>query len=139
MGDKDPRTLVICEAVFLSSIQVTATDHYFPIDAKKSGVKESVFKALEPVSPSERRTGSSNKSNNAHGSNWLTKMGQSNKPEMFRNYKDFFIPSLVTGLQFHRSKLALIGSRGVEIMDLDNMRSVLSSVSSLTNLSLNYE
>lgn len=35
-------------------------------------------------------------------------------------------PSLVTGLYFQRSKLALIGSRGIEIMDLDSMRSVLS-------------
>lgn len=34
-------------------------------------------------------------------------------------------PSLVTGLYFQRSKLALIGSRGIEIMDLDSMRSVL--------------
>lgn len=31
-------------------------------------------------------------------------------------------PSLVTSLQFQRSKLALIGSRGVEIMDLESMR-----------------
>ena len=33
-------------------------------------------------------------------------------------------PSLVTGLHFQRSKLALIGSRGVEIMDLESMRCV---------------
>lgn len=37
-------------------------------------------------------------------------------------------PSLVTGLHFQRSKLALIGSRGVEIMDLESMRHVHSSM-----------
>ena len=86
-------------------------------DAKKSGVKESVFKALEPVRQSERQRGPGAGS---HG--WLRL--RPDKPEFFRNYKEFFIPTMVTSLQFHRSKLALVGSRGVEIMDLDDMRTM---------------
>jgi hypothetical protein len=106
-------------------------------DAKKSGVKESVFKALEPVSPADRAKGGGG------GHRFLGK-----KVEWFRTYKEFFMcvlpllppfraeltvqhgmnrPSLVTGLHFQRSKLALIGSRGVEIMDLETMRFVPSS------------
>ncbi|GAA5999985.1 uncharacterized protein JCM10292_003567 [Rhodotorula paludigena] len=97
IGDADPRTLVIY--------------------AKKSGVKESVFKALEPVSQAERtRTGG------GAGHRFLGLGG--GRPEWFRTYKEFFMPSLVTGLHFQRSKLALIGSRGVEIMDLESMRTM---------------
>ncbi|BGP04378.1 Rho guanine nucleotide exchange factor [Rhodotorula toruloides] len=85
------------------------------IYAKKSGVKESVFKALEPVGQDERkRTG---------GGGRFLGLG-SGRPEWFRTYKEFFMPSLVTGLYFQRSKLALIGSRGIEIMDLDSMRTM---------------
>ncbi|GAA6024340.1 hypothetical protein JCM11491_000383 [Sporobolomyces phaffii] len=96
VGDADPRTLVIY--------------------AKKSGVKESVFKALEPVSQNDRaKAGSS-------GHRFLGFGTQ--RPEWFRVHKEFFMPSLVTSLQFQRSKLALIGSRGVEIMDLESMRTM---------------
>ncbi|GAA5841736.1 hypothetical protein JCM11251_007070 [Rhodosporidiobolus azoricus] len=97
IGDQDPRTLVIY--------------------AKKSGVKESVFKALEPVSQAERA-----RSGGGGGHRFLG-LG-SGRPEWFRTYKEFFMPSLVTGLHFQRSKLALIGSRGVEIMDLETMRTM---------------
>ncbi|GAA6044243.1 hypothetical protein JCM8097_002194 [Rhodosporidiobolus ruineniae] len=97
IGDADPRTLVIY--------------------AKKSGVKESVFKALEPVSPSERARGGG-------GGGHRGFLGLGSRPEWFRTYKEFFMPSLVTGLHFQRSKLALIGSRGVEIMDLESMRTM---------------
>ncbi|BGO99068.1 Rho guanyl-nucleotide exchange factor [Rhodotorula toruloides] len=94
-GEADSRTLVIY--------------------AKKSGVKESVFKALEPVGQDERkRTG---------GGGRFLGLG-SGRPEWFRTYTEFFMPSLVTGLYFQRSKLALIGSRGIEIMDLDSMRTM---------------
>ncbi|GAA5935183.1 hypothetical protein JCM3775_007227 [Rhodotorula graminis] len=97
IGDADPRTLVIY--------------------AKKSGVKESVFKALEPVSNAERARGGG-----GGGHRFLGLGG--GRPEWFRTYKEFFMPSLVTGLHFQRSKLALIGSRGVEIMDLESMRTM---------------
>ncbi|GAA5854952.1 hypothetical protein JCM8547_002320 [Rhodosporidiobolus lusitaniae] len=97
IGDADPRTLVIY--------------------AKKSGVKESVFKALEPVSQAERARGGG-----GGGHRFLGLGG--GRPEWFRTYKEFFMPSLVTGLHFQRSKLALIGSRGVEIMDLESMRTM---------------
>ncbi|GAA5949958.1 hypothetical protein JCM3765_007750 [Sporobolomyces pararoseus] len=96
VGDTDPRTLVIY--------------------AKKSGVKESVFKALEPVSQNDRAKGGSS------GHRFLG-FG-TGRPEWFRVHKEFFMPSLVTSLQFQRSKLALIGSRGVEIMDLESMRTM---------------
>lgn len=96
VGDADPRTLVIY--------------------AKKSGVKESVFKALEPVSQNDRAKGGSS------GHRFLG-FG-TGRPEWFRVHKEFFMPSLVTSLQFQRSKLALIGSRGVEIMDLESMRTM---------------
>ncbi|GAA5879401.1 hypothetical protein JCM1840_006035 [Sporobolomyces johnsonii] len=98
VGDADPRTLVIY--------------------AKKSGVKESVFKALEPVSQSDRAKGGG-----GSGHRGFLGFG-SGRPEWFRTYKEFFMPSLVTSLQFQRSKLALIGSRGVEIMDLESMRTM---------------
>lgn len=49
---------------------------------------------------------------------WLTRVVRVETPR----------PSLVTGLHFQRSKLALIGSRGVEIMDLESMRSVSLSL-----------
>ncbi|BGP21292.1 Rho guanine nucleotide exchange factor [Rhodotorula toruloides] len=94
-GETDPRTLVIY--------------------AKKSGVKESVFKALEPVGQDERKR--------PGGGGRFLGLG-SGRPEWFRTYKEFFMPSLVTGLYFQRSKLALIGSRGIEIMDLDSMRTM---------------
>ncbi|GAA5941175.1 hypothetical protein JCM10213_007445 [Rhodosporidiobolus nylandii] len=97
IGDQDPRTLVIY--------------------AKKSGVKESVFKALEPVSQADRARGGGGAGHRFLG------LG-SGRPEWFRTYKEFFMPSLVTGLHFQRSKLALIGSRGVEIMDLESMRTM---------------
>ncbi|GAA5885505.1 hypothetical protein JCM16303_002232 [Sporobolomyces ruberrimus] len=96
VGDTDPRTLVIY--------------------AKKSGVKESVFKALEPVSQNDRAKGGS-------GGHRFLGFG-TGRPEWFRVHKEFFMPSLVTSLQFQRSKLALIGSRGVEIMDLESMRTM---------------
>ncbi|ORY90211.1 CNH domain-domain-containing protein [Leucosporidium creatinivorum] len=96
VGDADPRTLVIY--------------------AKKSGVKESVFKALEPVSQSDR----SAKGGGAHRFLGFTK----SSPDWFRAHKEFFMPTLVTSIQFHRSKLALVGPRGVEIMDLDSMRTM---------------
>ncbi|BGP36192.1 Rho guanine nucleotide exchange factor [Rhodotorula kratochvilovae] len=97
IGDLDPRTLVIY--------------------AKKSGVKESVFKALEPVSQAERARAGAGAGHRFLG------LGNA-RPEWFRTYKEFFMPSLVTGLHFQRSKLALIGSRGVEIMDLESMRTM---------------
>ncbi|SGZ29448.1 BQ5605_C056g12663 [Microbotryum silenes-dioicae] len=84
------------------------------IYAKKGGVKESIFKALEPVNHSHKGGGGG-------AGHKLFSFGSS-KTESFKSYKDFFIPALVSGLQFHRSKLALIGSRGVEIMDLEDMK-----------------
>ncbi|GAA5923419.1 uncharacterized protein JCM15063_003641 [Sporobolomyces koalae] len=96
VGDTDPRTLVIY--------------------AKKSGVKESVFKALEPVNQNDRTKGAS-------GGHRFLGFG-SGRPEWFRVHKEFFVPSLVTSLQFQRSKLALIGTRGVEIIDLESMRTM---------------
>ncbi|GAA6008068.1 hypothetical protein JCM10207_007016 [Rhodosporidiobolus poonsookiae] len=96
IGDTDPRTLVIY--------------------GKKSGVKESVFKALEPVNHAEKGA-------RGGGGHRFLGLGSS-RPEWFRTYKEFFMPSLVTGLYFQRSKLALIGSRGVEIMDLESMRTM---------------
>ncbi|KAM0793630.1 hypothetical protein ACM66B_001062 [Microbotryomycetes sp. NB124-2] len=93
--DRDARTLVIY--------------------AKRSGVKESVFKALEPISPIEKaKTGAAHR---------FLGFGKSST-EWFRAHKEFFMPTQVTSLQFHRSKLALVGPRGVEIMDLDSMRTM---------------
>ncbi|GAA6062754.1 hypothetical protein JCM10212_005550 [Sporobolomyces blumeae] len=86
------------------------------IYAKKSGVKESVFKALEPVSQNDRAKGGS-------GGHRFLGFG-TGRPEWFRVHKEFFMPSLVTSIQFQKSKLALIGSRGVEIMDLESMRTM---------------
>ncbi|SCV68292.1 BQ2448_413 [Microbotryum intermedium] len=86
------------------------------IYAKKGGVKESIFKALEPVNHSTKGGGGG-------ASHKLFSFGSS-KTESFKSYKDFFIPAFVSGLQFHRSKLALIGSRGVEIMDLEDMKTM---------------
>ncbi|KAK4052857.1 Rho guanine nucleotide exchange factor [Microbotryomycetes sp. JL221] len=65
------------------------------IYAKRSGVKESVFKALEPISPSDR-----SKSGGGHR---FLGFGKSS-PEWFRADKEFFMPTQVTSLQFHRSK-----------------------------------
>ncbi|KAK4055074.1 Rho guanine nucleotide exchange factor [Microbotryomycetes sp. JL201] len=82
-------------------------------DAKRSGVKESVFKALEPVSPTDKaKTGAAHR---------FLGFGKSST-DWFRAHKEFFMPTQVTCLQFHRSKLALVGPKGVEIMDLDSMR-----------------
>lgn len=84
------------------------------IYVKKSGVKESVFNALEPVSLADRtRAGT--------GSRFL---GLRSKPESFRTYKDFFIPSSSYSIQFLRSKLAIICARGIEIMNLDSLRTM---------------
>ncbi|KAM0753197.1 hypothetical protein T439DRAFT_378904 [Meredithblackwellia eburnea MCA 4105] len=96
VGDSDSRTLVIY--------------------VKKSGVKESVFKALEPVSIAER--------NRAAGKHGLFGIGSSKNPEWFRTYKDFFLPSFVYSFRFIKSKLAIVCAKGVEIMNLDTLRTM---------------
>lgn len=57
-----------------------------PTDAKKSGVKESVFKALEPVSQADRSKGG--------GGHRFLNFGK-NSPDWFRAHKEFFMPTLV--------------------------------------------
>ncbi|KAK4698467.1 RHO1 GDP-GTP exchange protein 1/2, partial [Phenoliferia sp. Uapishka_3] len=89
VGDVDPRTLVIY--------------------VKKSGVKESVFKALEPVSTTDRTK--------AAGKHGFLGMGASKNPEWFRTYK-------VYSFRFLRSKLAIVCAKGVEIMNLESLRTM---------------
>ncbi|KAL8293744.1 hypothetical protein RQP46_000445 [Phenoliferia psychrophenolica] len=96
VGDVDPRTLVIY--------------------VKKSGVKESVFKALEPVSTADRTR--------AAGRHGFLGIGASKNPEWFRTYKDFFLPSFVYSFRFLRSKLAIVCAKGVEIMNLESLRTM---------------
>ncbi len=47
-----------------------------------------------------------------------------NRPEWFRTYKDFFLPSSVATIQYLRSTLAIVSSKGVEIMDLESLRTM---------------
>lgn len=61
------------------------------LDVKKSGVKESVFKALEPVG-NERRTGASQH-------RFLGLKLNNSEAQWFRAYKEFFFPSSVSILK----------------------------------------
>lgn len=47
-----------------------------------------------------------------------------NDAQWFRNYKEFFFPSSVSSIEFLRNKLAIVGSKGVEIMDIESLRTM---------------
>ncbi|KAI5480823.1 Rho guanyl-nucleotide exchange factor [Pseudohyphozyma bogoriensis] len=94
-NDAPPRTLVIY--------------------VKRGGVKESVFKALEPVSAADRASAAGHR---------FRPFGGNKQPEWFRTYKDFFLPTMVNSVQFLKSKLAIVRVKGVEIMNLETLRTM---------------
>lgn len=85
IGDVNPRTLVICERDLPLSHSALRSPIRSVPDAKKSGVKESVFKALEPVTHNDRAK---------PGNHRFLGFGKAS-PDWFRAHKEFFMPTLV--------------------------------------------
>jgi hypothetical protein len=84
---------------------------------KKKGL-DSVFRVLEPV------IGKINeKTVKAPGTFGRLNFG-SNKSEWFRVYRDFFLPSESFDLVFLKAKIAILCTKGFEIMDLTDFKSV---------------
>lgn len=75
-------------------------------DAKKSGVKESVFKALEPVTQNDR-------SKTGPGHRFLG-FGKSS-PDWFRAHKEFFMPTLVSRAGRGNWRFSLLQQYNVEL------------------------
>ncbi|KAL7421168.1 Rho guanine nucleotide exchange factor [Cryptotrichosporon argae] len=73
--------------------------------------QETVFRILEPIAnaPTEQRRG-------------IGAILGGSKNEWFRLFKDFFIPTEALRIHFLKSKLAIVCSKGFEIMDLTTMR-----------------
>ncbi|KAH8116354.1 Dbl domain-containing protein [Phellopilus nigrolimitatus] len=83
---------------------------------KKKGL-DSVFRVLEPV------IGKINEKAKAPGG--LSRFGfGSQRSEWFRIFRDFFLPSESFDLIFLKAKIAILCSKGFEIMDLTDFKSV---------------
>ncbi|EJD07469.1 Dbl domain-containing protein [Fomitiporia mediterranea MF3/22] len=83
---------------------------------KKKGL-DSVFRVLEPV------IGKINEKAKAPGG--LSRFGfGSQRSEWFRIFRDFFLPSESYDLIFLKAKIAILCSKGFEIMDLTDFKSV---------------
>ncbi|KAG9293935.1 hypothetical protein G9A89_019273 [Geosiphon pyriformis] len=96
----------------------TIKDRTFLVYMKKRGL-DSTFKVLEPVvvvNNHERSRGF----NLALGSRRLG-LG---KQEWFKEYKQFYIPSESYSINFLRSKLCVVCTRGFEIVNLDTLQPV---------------
>lgn len=79
---------------------------------KKKGVQDSIFHVVEPVIDKINERA---KAPVGLGS----RLGfRSPKSEWFRNYREFFLPSESFDLIFLKAKIAILCSRGFEIMDL---------------------
>ncbi|KAJ3776382.1 CNH domain-containing protein [Lentinula raphanica] len=84
---------------------------------KKKGL-DSIFRVLEPVSEKiKERT----KASAGFGSRIFAR---SPKSEWFKIYRDFFLPSESYDLVFLKARIAILCSRGFEIMDLNDFKSV---------------
>lgn len=99
LGPSLPSTRPSCTTSPSHLIHLDLTLHTHT-DAKKSGVKESVFKALEPVSNAERARGGG-----GGGHRFLGLGG--GRPEWFRTYKEFF---MCVALPLPRSRSAAVGA-----------------------------
>ncbi|KAJ7623683.1 signal transducer [Roridomyces roridus] len=84
---------------------------------KKKGL-DSIFRVLEPVGD---KINEKVKAPAGLGSRFGFK---SNKSEWFRIYRDFFLPSESFDLYFLKAKIVILCTRGFEIMDLNDFKSV---------------
>ncbi|KIK53901.1 hypothetical protein GYMLUDRAFT_232486 [Collybiopsis luxurians FD-317 M1] len=84
---------------------------------KKRGL-DSIFRVLEPV---REKINESTKAPSKFGSRFFPR---SPKSEWFRIYRDFFLPSESYDLIFLKAKIAILCSKGFEIMDLNDFKSV---------------
>ncbi|KAJ3983138.1 CNH domain-containing protein [Lentinula detonsa] len=84
---------------------------------KKKGL-DSIFRVLEPVSEKIKERA---KAPSSFGSRIFVR---SAKSEWFKIYRDFFLPSESYDLIFLKATIAILCSRGFEIMDLNDFKSV---------------
>ncbi|KAJ3993564.1 Dbl-like domain-containing protein [Lentinula boryana] len=84
---------------------------------KKKGL-DSIFRVLEPVSEKIKERA---KAPSSFGSRIFVR---SSKSEWFKIYRDFFLPSESYDLIFLKATIAILCSRGFEIMDLNDFKSV---------------
>ena len=84
---------------------------WFVIDIRSSSQLESSFYVLEPVI---EKINERSKPVPA-----ISRFGfRSAKSDWFREYREFFIPSEASDIVFLRSKIAILHTKGFEIMDL---------------------
>ncbi|KAJ7065285.1 CNH domain-containing protein [Mycena amicta] len=83
---------------------------------KKKGL-DSIFRVLEPVSD---KINERVKAPAGLGS----RLFRSTKSEWFRIYRDFFLPSESFDLYFLKARIAILCTKGFEIMDLNDFKSV---------------
>ncbi|KAH8924026.1 Dbl-like domain-containing protein [Atractiella rhizophila] len=83
---------------------------------KRATTRESLFIALEPVASLDH--------SRQHAGGFMRGLvgGRQGRPEYFRTYKDFFVPSESYSIQFLRSSLAILCKKGVEIMNLETLK-----------------
>ncbi|KAF9062491.1 CNH domain-containing protein [Rhodocollybia butyracea] len=84
---------------------------------KKKGL-DSIFRVLEPVS---EKINERAKVPSGFGSKFFPR---SAKSEWFKIYRDFFLPSESYDLIFLKARIAILCSKGFEIMDLNDFKSV---------------
>ncbi|KAJ3901831.1 CNH domain-containing protein [Lentinula edodes] len=84
---------------------------------KKKGL-DSIFRVLEPVSEKIKERA---KPPSGFGSRLFVR---SAKSEWFKIYRDFFLPSESYDVIFLKARIAILCSRGFEIMDLNDFKSV---------------
>ncbi|CAG8705449.1 11904_t:CDS:10, partial [Dentiscutata erythropus] len=87
---------------------------------KKRGL-ESHFKALEPICAVGSSSDKSKTSSSRRGA--FANLIHS-KTEWFKEYKQFYIPSESYSVNFLRSKLCVVCTRGFEIVNLDTLQNV---------------
>ncbi|KAK1225868.1 Rho guanine nucleotide exchange factor [Marasmius sp. AFHP31] len=83
---------------------------------KKKGL-DSIFRVLEPV-------GDKINERTRQPTGLGSRIFRQNKSEWFRIYRDFFLPSESFDLIFLKAKIVILCSKGFEIMDLNDFKSV---------------
>ncbi|KAL0567587.1 Rho guanine nucleotide exchange factor [Marasmius crinis-equi] len=83
---------------------------------KKKGL-DSIFRALEPV-------GDKINERARQPTGLGSRIFRQNKSEWFRIYRDFFLPSESFDLIFLKAKIVILCSKGFEVMDLNEFKSV---------------
>lgn len=107
-----PQRLSVREIVFFAVGQISGRT--LVLYMKRKGL-DSVFRVLEPVV---------NRNLDDHQRPQRRAFGNllSRNSDWFRIYKDFFIPTEASSVHFLKSKLAIVCTKGFEIMDLGDLK-----------------